>query len=138
MTTRLDNLVTTGQLKREPPADAEIAGLFSALARLGDAENTALAIESRFDLAYNAAHGLALAALRTHGYRSENRFIVFQLLEETVKLPPAEWRVLDQAHRKRNLVEYEGNIDFDVKLVEAMIRVARTIEAALTKTIRER
>lgn len=59
----LENLVRIGKLKREPGAQAEIDGLVrSARSRLTDAENTALALESRFDLAYNAAHALALAA----------------------------------------------------------------------------
>lgn len=44
------------------------------LVGLHDARQTMLSIESRFDLAYNAAHAGALAALRTHGYRSENRY----------------------------------------------------------------
>jgi type I restriction enzyme M protein len=36
-----------------------------------------LALESRFDLAYDAAHALSFAALRWHGYRSGNRYIVW-------------------------------------------------------------
>ena len=50
----LENLVRVGQLKKEPPADAEIAGLRrSGEARLADAQNPELSLESRFDLAYN-------------------------------------------------------------------------------------
>lgn len=124
----LDNLVRIGQLKREPPAQAEFDGLVrSGRARLADAGNPALALESRFDLAYNAAHALALAALRWHGYRSENRYQVFQCLTHTLGLPAAQWRVLDQAHRKRNLAEYEGALDVDTALVEALIRTARVV-----------
>ena len=68
----LDNLVRIGQLKAEPPAQTEFDGLVrSGLVRLTDAKNSALSLESRFDLAYNAAHALSLAALRWHGYRSE-------------------------------------------------------------------
>ena len=40
-------------------------------------------IESRFDLAYNPSHALALANLRWHGYRSDIRYIVFQCLQHT-------------------------------------------------------
>jgi hypothetical protein len=70
----LENLVRIGQLKREPPGSAEIEGLMrSAAARLTDAAKPSLSIESRFDLAYNAAHALCLAALRWHGYRPANR-----------------------------------------------------------------
>jgi hypothetical protein len=50
-------------LVAEPPDRAEFDGLVkSAIARLNDAANDSLALESRFDLAYNAAHGLCLAA----------------------------------------------------------------------------
>jgi len=117
----LDNLVRIGQLKAEPPAQAEFDGLFrSGRVRLKDAENAALALESRFDLAYNAAHALSLAALRWHGYRSENRYLVFQTLTHTLALDATEWRVLDQAHRKRNLAEYEGDLDVGEALVAAV------------------
>ncbi len=125
----LDNLARTGQLRAEPPASREFEGLLrSGRVRLNDAENPSLSLESRFDLAYNAAHALALAALRWHGYRSESRYLVFQCLSHTVDLPPEQWRVLDQAHRKRNLAEYEGELDVDGALVAATVRVAREVE----------
>jgi hypothetical protein len=64
----LENLVRLGQLKREPPVASEIRGLLrSGEARLTDAANRGLSLESRFALAYNAAHALALAALRQAG-----------------------------------------------------------------------
>ena len=70
----LKNLVAIGKLKREPYSAREFEGLVkSGEARLSDAANATLAVESRFDLAYNAAHALALAALRSKGYRSDNR-----------------------------------------------------------------
>jgi len=133
---QLDNLVKIGQLKIEPAAKAELDGLIhSGLARLVDAENATLSFESRFDLAYNAAHALALAALRFHGYRSENRYVVFQALVHTLGLPNEQWRVLDQAHVKRNRSEYEGSLDVDTKALEALIRVAREVENRLSKLI---
>lgn len=128
----LDNLVRIGKLKAEPPAQAELDGLVrSGLMRLRDAENAALSIESRFDLAYNAAHALSLAALRWHGYRSENRYLVFQCLEHTVGLDKSQWRVLDQAYNKRNLAEYEGDLDVDDALVAALVRAARALAERL-------
>jgi hypothetical protein len=105
---QLENLVRIRQLKEEAPSRAEVDGLIrSGNVRLTDAQIQTLSLDSRFDLAYNAAHAFSLAALRWHGFRSENRFTVFQCLEHTVKLPPAQWRVLDHAHRKRNVAEYE-------------------------------
>lgn len=65
----LENLVKIGKLKREACSTGEFNGLVkSGAARLADAGNPALAMESQFDLAYNAAHALALAALRHRGY----------------------------------------------------------------------
>ena len=129
---KLDNLVKVGKLKAEQATDAEIAGLIrSGVARLADAKNEALNIESRFDLAYNAAHALSLAALRTEGFRSESRYLVFQCLQHTLDLPSDQWRVLDQAHRKRNVAEYEGEIDVDGALIAAVIRVADDVASRL-------
>src|SRR5690606_38317974 len=124
----LDNLVRIGQLKAEPPAQAEFDGLVrSGQVRLADAANAALSLESRFDLAYNAAHVLSLAAMRWHGYRSANRYQVFQCVAHTLGLEAVQWRVLDQAHRKRNLAEYEGELDVDEALVEALVPAAGTV-----------
>lgn len=121
----LDNLVRAGQLKAEPAAQAELDGLVrSGNRRLKDAQTKGLHVESAFDLAYNAAQALALAALRWHGYRSENRYLVFQCLPHTLQLPAEQWRVLDAAHRKRNVAEYEGELDVDAQLLAALIRVA--------------
>lgn len=129
---QLDNLVRARQLKAEPSSGQEVSGLIhSGLARLRDAANETLSIESRFDLAYNAAHALSLAALRKAGYRSENRYIVFQCLKHTLDLPNEQWRVLDQAHRKRNLAEYEGNLDIDDALLEALLRTANMVAERL-------
>ncbi len=129
----LDNLVRIRQLKAEPGTQSEIDGLLkSGNARLKDAQLQGLSLDSRFDLAYNAAHAFSLAALRWHSYRSENRYTVFQCLEHTVSLPAEQWRVLDQAHRKRNLAEYEGHLDVDQALVEALIRVTQEVAARAT------
>ena len=131
---QLDNLVRIGKLRVEDSTPAEVAGLVrSGLAKLTDSKNKLLSIESSFDLAYNAAHALSLAALRAHGYRSENRYLVFQCLQHTLQLPNEKWRVLDQAHRNRNIAEYEGDIEVDEQLVEALIRVADEVASRLSK-----
>jgi hypothetical protein len=130
----LDNLVRSGVLKSEAPAQSELDGLIrSGLARLEDAANATLSLDGRFDLAYNAAHALSLAALRWHGYRSENRYPVFQTLAHTLSLPSEQWRVLDAAHRKRKFVEYEGVADVDEEIVAALIRVTRDVATRVQK-----
>ena len=115
MTSPFENLTGAGKpLKAQPLDEKEFTGLKrSGMARLQDALNSSLSLESRFDLAYNAAHALSLAALRWHGYRSTNRYIVFQLLPQTAGLGPDVWRVLSKCHDVRNRGEYEGDLDID-------------------------
>ena len=129
----LDNLAARGLLKEEAPTADEVSGLVrSGAARLADAKNQGLSLESRFDLAYNAAHALSLAGLRSAGYRSTNRYLVFQCLGHSLGLPNEKWRVLDQAHRRRNLAEYEGVIDVDESLVEALIRTTEDVASRVS------
>lgn len=131
----LDNLVTSGMLKAEPATADEVSGLVrSGTARLADAKNEDLSLESRFDLAYNAAHALSLAGLRIAGYRTNNRYLVFQCLGHTLGVPNEGWRLLDQAHRRRNLAEYEGVTDVEESLVEALIRVAEDVASRVPET----
>lgn len=94
-------------------------------------EKAGLAIESRFDLTYNAAHALALAALRRLGYRSENRYLVFQVLPHTLGLAASAWRVLAKGHERRNVAEYEGAIEIDERLLDDMVRATKTVKRAL-------
>ena len=131
----LDKLCGPGKpLKAEAPDVSEIAGLLrTGVARLNDARNVTLAMESRFDLAYNAAHALCLAALRRSGYRAGNRYIVFQVLPHTLGLGPEVWRVLDKCHNARNLGEYEGLLDVDERLVKDLITATQAVADALAK-----
>lgn len=115
-------------MRREPPDAQEIEGLVrSALHRLKDSQTPSLALASRFDLAYNAAHALCLAALRHCGYRSSNRFVVFQLLPHTLGLGPEVWRVLAKAHEIRNLAEYEGDMEIDERITMDLIEAAKVV-----------
>ncbi|MEO7030778.1 MAG: hypothetical protein ABI351_14475 [Herbaspirillum sp.] len=127
----LENLVKTGGLKAEPPSRSEFDGLLrSARVRLADAHLENLSMESRFDLAYNASHALALAALRWNGYRSENRYLVFQCLPHTLGIRPEIWRVLALCHQRRNLAEYEGHLEIDHQLLAELIAAADLLQAS--------
>lgn len=120
-------------LKKEPPDAKELAGLRrSGLARMADAANSANSLEGRFDLAYNAAHALCLAALRWHGYRPSNRYIVFQVLPHTLGLGPEVWRVLSKCHDIRNLGEYEGDLNVDERLVTDLLTACRAVAVKLS------
>jgi len=121
---KLDNLVKIAQLKHEPPDQNEFDGMVaSAGIRLNDAKLGGLSQDGKFTLAYGAAHALSLAAMRWHGYRSENRYMVFQCLEQTLGLETAKWRVLDQCHKRRNIAEYEGHLEIDSQLLNELIEI---------------
>ena len=125
----LERLAGPGNvLAKEPPDAKEFAGLVrSGLARLKDAENDTNSLDSRFDLAYSAAHALCLAALRHHGFRPSKRYIVFQVLPDTLGLGPEVWRVLSKCHDMRNRTEYEGVLDVDDRLVSDLIGACRKV-----------
>jgi hypothetical protein len=128
----LDNLVRINRLKAEPGSRSEFAGMVkSARTRLADAQNQSLDPDSQFDLAYGAAHRLALAALRHSGYRSENRITVFQTLVHTLGSDKADVQIFLKAHNERNLAEYEGRMEIDEGLLADLIRCTRKLAAAV-------
>ncbi len=133
-TENLEKLTETGQLKKEPMDQAEFDGLvYSGRARLKDASQKTLALESSFDLAYNAAHALSLAALRHHGYRSDSRYLVFQCLPHTLGVGPDVWRLLVHCHGIRNRGEYEGIHDVDEQLITDLIKATEHVLESLEK-----
>ena len=77
----LENLVKTNHLKAEAADRKEFDGLVrSGRARLTDARKSDLSCESRFDLAYNAAHALSLGlTLVTDNVQEFNRVNGLQL-----------------------------------------------------------
>ena len=132
----LNNLVRIGQLKAEPTNLAETTRMLAmARTRLEDARLQGLSQQGRFTSAYNAAHAAALAALRWHGYRSENRYTVFQCLTHTLNWPASRWRVLDAAHQKRNLAEYEGFLEVEEDTVEELCTLVTDLIADVDKLL---
>ncbi len=123
----LDNLVKINDLKAEPPDQNEFNNmLLSAKRCIKDAGVAGLSDEGRFSSAYTAAHVLSLAALRWHGYRSSNRYQVFQCLVHTVAFDQAKCRMLGKCHKLRNVAEYEGHLEITPQLLKELIGV--TIE----------
>lgn len=124
----LDNLAKIKQLKKESPDQKEFDGMLaSARRRLQDVGVDGLSEEGRFLSAYGAAHVLSLAALRWQGYRSDNRYLVFQCLEHTVGFEKAKWRLLAKCHDQRNMAEYEGHLEITPQLLQELIRVTREL-----------
>lgn len=135
-TESLENLVRTGGLKSEPTDRNECLGLIrSALDRLQDAHNTTLSYASRFDLAYNSAHALALAALRLKGYRSDRRYLVFQCLPHTIALGKVQVRLFALCHERRNLAEYEGYMDVDEPLLAQLLASTEALRQLIDRAM---
>lgn len=65
------------------------------------------------------------------GYRSSNRYIVFQALQHTLGLGPDVWRVLAKCHAMRNRGEYEGDLEVDERLVIDLTAACRTVATTL-------
>lgn len=126
MSDNLAKLAELGHLKVEAYSEQEFKSLVgSARKRLLDARKEGLSPESRFDLAYNASHSLALAALRVHGYRSnKSRALVFQALSHTVGMEAPKWRLLSKCHDARNLAEYEGQTEVDPRLLKELLEIS--------------
>jgi hypothetical protein len=120
----LENLVKIRQLATEPRNETEIRRLLHmAQTHLADAQQSPVSMEGRYLSAYAAGHSAGLAVLRHHGYRRESRYTVFQSLSHTLGWPAERWRLLDAAHRARNLAEYEGFMEIELSQVTALIAV---------------
>ena len=131
-TKQLGNLVKIEQLKREPPDREQFDGMIrSARIRLADVDAAGLSEAGKFSAAYAAVHSLAVAALRWHGFRPENRFIAFQCLRHTVGLEAGKVRFLGKCHDIRNRAEYEGILDITPQLLEELIAVAHELIRAV-------
>src|SRR5207237_506599 len=130
----LDNLVKTRYLKVEAASRKEFDGMVKSARRgLADAQNESIETDSQFDLAVEAGHKLALAALRHQGYRSENRITVFQTLVHTLGTGPADVQIFLRAHNERNLAAYQGRVDIDKKLLADLIGATKRLDAAVGK-----
>jgi hypothetical protein len=128
----LENLLKVGQLKQEASAQAEIdTHIQSGRDRLRDACAKGISLSGKFLLGYSAAYAFSLAALRRHGYRPVNRYVVFQCLPHTLSVGPDIWRVLADAHDVRNGFEYEGSDEVTEDLGNQVVRCAQALEKLL-------
>jgi hypothetical protein len=140
--TNLENLARAKQLNAEPPDEREIANLIAgAEAQLRDAGNTSLSPASRFALAYNASHSLALAALRASGHRPSSaghRRILFQVLDATCGAPRELWTALDRYHDRRNKTAYEGAAAASAVEADDLTKLAGELKTLVLKGLKRR
>lgn len=124
----LDNLVKINSLKNEPPDQNEFNRMIESAKRLlKDAAVKGLSDEGKFSCVYSAAHILSLAALRWHGYRSSNRYQVFQCLIHTIGLKRGKCRILGKCHNLRNVAEYEGQLDITPQLLNELTGITKEL-----------
>lgn len=137
--TRLANLARAGQLHAEAPGTEEVSRLLaSAEAQLRDSRNASLSAPSRFMLAYNAAHALALVALRAAAYRpatAGHRKLIFQVLAETAGAPVELWLALDRYHDRRNAAEYEGAPPASGAEAEDLVNLTGELDTLVRKRV---
>lgn len=126
----LQNLAKTGALQAEPRDQGEFDGLVrGARQSAADAGVPGISQAGQFTLAYGAAHAFAHAALRWHGFRSDNRYLVFQCAKQTLGLSAAEVKTLADCHAKRNAAEYQGYLDISDALLKELLRLLPILDA---------
>jgi hypothetical protein len=135
----LENLARARQLHAEPPDEQEIAKLLSAARSFtADARAAGLSTRGRFSLACNAAHSLALAALRSAGFRpagSGHRRIVFQVLEFTAGASAQLALALAQHHDRRNKIEYEASEPSKLE-TDDLVNLVADLNALVAKRVK--
>lgn len=135
----LENLARARQLHAEAPDEREIAKLMAgARTYVRDARVAGLSPSSRFTLAYNAAHSLALAALRSQGFRPSgtgHRRILFQVLEFTAGASRELSLALAQHHDRRNKVEYEAHQPSELESND-LVKLVSELETLLLKRLK--
>jgi len=65
--------------------------------------------------------------VRWHGYRSSNRYQVFQCLVHTIAFDEAKCRMLGKCHNLRNVAEYEGHLEMTPQLLEELIGITEEL-----------
>lgn len=137
---RLRNLVERKLLRDEKAAPAEVQGLLaSAAAFLGDARRRENSEATRFNVACESAHALALAAMRACDLRPAqgpgHRAIVFNVLDATTTATPAICVPLAKAHDKRNKLAYDGLTTFSRSELDELIESVAALEEVVRDCI---
>ncbi|HEY6898269.1 MAG TPA: hypothetical protein VI279_13490 [Rhodocyclaceae bacterium] len=121
----LNDLLQMGKLRHAPCSQREFGQLLRAgRARLIDARNQALALESRLDIAYKACNILALAAFRWHGLRPNTSLPLLLLLPCVVDTDVATKKILARGHATDHP---ESVASVDAALVSDFIQVTMAL-----------
>jgi hypothetical protein len=137
----LDNLIGKG-LQREPTDAEEIKRFLTKIAtKLADARATAVSIDSRFDIAYEAMLQIGIVALRAHSLRPDSRgghhVLALQTLETTIGFPRAKLRVIDQFRRQRALGLYDGSFEPSETELSELLLIVEAMREHLDSWLRK-
>lgn len=140
---RLQTLVERKYLREEKAAPTEVQGLLaSAASFLADARRESNSEATRFNVAYEAAHCLALVAMRAWDLRPAqgpgHRAIVFNSLDSTAGAPAAVHVPLSKAHDKRNKLTYDGLTTFSAAELAELIDTTAKLETLVLGLIKTR
>lgn len=115
---------------RHTPTVAELqTHITNAATDLVDAKNATVSAVGRYKHAYDAAHALAIAAVKIRGFRPSNelghRQLVFTALEHAVPAVERDVPIFNDAHKERNRSEYDGApISVTASKLEGLIKAA--------------
>jgi len=131
----LDNLVGRG-LEREATDRVEIGRFLAKMDRkLADSRSSAITLDSRFDLAWEAVLQIGLTALRANGLRTTSQAghqaLAIQTLDKTIGVDKDRIRLLETFRKNRSAGLYDGNFEPSEAEVDSIIRTADALHAAL-------
>lgn len=137
----LENLIGKG-LQREASDATEIRRLRQKIeAKLADARNEQISLDSRFDLAYEALLQLGLTALRANGLRPDSRgghhVVALQTLDTTILYPREKLRLLDRFRRQRAAGLYDGSFEPSEAEVKSLLDAVSEIKDHLDAWLAE-
>ena len=138
----LSEMEARGELEPVASSPEELKRLLVAIRRrLKDADVEATSNEARFEHAYHAILGCALAALRANDLRATaptgKHVLTLNTLAHTVKLPHKRLRYFQQLRNRRNIDLYEGDLPVSTTELLEAIAAARDLAAQAETYVRQ-
>ena len=137
----LKDWLNSGWLIQHDTTTEEMAGFLALAERdIRDAQTKELSEDWRFNIAYNAALQLALAALAASGYRvgrgGSHHHYAIQSLSHTLGVEPDILRLFDRFRKKRNIAEYDSVGMISGQEADEMLALAIRLRELLLEWLR--
>jgi len=143
MIVTLEDWRNSGWLVQHEPDAEEIAGFMALADRdIHDAQSRELSEDWQFNIAYNAALQLAIAALAASGYRVDrggaHHHHAVQSLAHTLELDAETVRLFDRFRKKRNVSEYDSVGTITRQEAKEMLALATRLREQLAAWLRSK